>query len=368
MGKRVTGAILLIALSGLLAWGTPARAFQETSGPLAQMLGQVGDNAASRSVMWYGSQADLERALGFQLNGLGDFQKLPKQQQAAYLMDVGKQVYYSPFSGTEQSTDWKKVFGVDPFAIERELTVGSEPDWYAVLRGRFAADAIIKALQNLGYKAAQVGRVTVYSLGADNASDPSNPANQLAQNVYNRLVVSDAQILAAPSTALIRSATDTGRSIGDNPDYAALANVLESQATVPNTQLLSAALFSGSFLSKTVTAGSQGAALLPRYDAAAIGYRRNATDRFLVIALAYGDADTANRASAILADQLAGYDSLQQPGRKLFDGWKISVTVTPSTDNTVQVATATLQLPAETDVAWIDLVQSRDIGFLAAQR
>jgi hypothetical protein len=368
MGKRIIGAILLIALSGLLAWGTPAQAFQETPGPLAQMLGQVGDNPVSRTVMWYGSQADLERVLGIQLNSLGDFQKLPKNQQATYLMDIGKQVYYSPFSGTEQSAGWKKVFGVDPFAIERELTVGSEPNWYAILQGRFAADSIIPALTNLGYKAAQVGKATVYSLGADNASDLNNPASQLARNVYNRLVISDTQIVAAPSTALIRTATDNSKSIGDDPAYAALVSVLENPTTAPNTQLLSAALFSGSFLSQMITVDSQNANLLPRYDALGFGYRRNATDRFLVVALAYGNADTVDQAKTILADQLVSYGSPQQSGRKLFDGWKIDVTTRPSADNKWQVVTATMQLPAETDIAWIDLVQNRDIGFLAMQR
>jgi hypothetical protein len=33
----------------------------------------------------------------------------------------------------------------------------------------------------------------------------------------------------------------------------------------------------------------------------------------------------------------------------------------------LQVTVVTLQLPAQTDVGWIDLVQTRDIGFLAAQ-
>jgi hypothetical protein len=352
------GAMLLIVLSGLLTWGSPAQAFQAAPGPLGRLLEQVGDNQVSRTVMWYGSQADLKRVLGIQVSSLAAIQKLPKNQQAIYLMDVGKQVYYSPFSGTEQSANWKKVFGVDPFAIDRELTVGQQPNWYGILQGQFAADAIVPTLENLGYKAAQVGQATVYSLGGDNDS-----ASQLAGSVYNRLIVKDGQIVAAPSTALIRAATNNGQSIGNDPNYAAVASALESPTTVQGTQLLSAALFGRAFVSKLNAANP-----LPPYAAAGIGYRRNQKDRFLVIALAYGDEGAADQARAILADNLGSYDSLEQQGRKLFGGWKINVTASPAADNRAPVVTATLQLPAETDIAWIELVQSRDIGFLATQR
>ncbi len=359
MSKRIMGAILLIALSGLLTWGTPVQAFQAAPGPLAQILKQVGDNEVSRTVLWYGAQADLENALGIQVSSLGDIQKLAKNKQAAYLMDVGKQVYYSPFSGVEQSANWKKVFGIDPFAIERELTVGQQPNWYGILQGQFAADSITQALTKLGYKAAPVGQATVC---ADKASDPKNQANQLAGSVYNCLIISKSQIVAAPSTALIGMATANGKSIVADQDYAAVVSALEDPATVPGTQLLSAALFDGGFLSKLIKANPQSGDLLPLYGAAGIGYRRDATNRFLVIALAYGDADTANQAKAALVGQLASYDSIVQPRRNLFDGWKIDVKAQS------QVVTATLQFPAETDIAWIELVQSRDIGFLATQR
>jgi hypothetical protein len=81
-----------------------------------------------------------------------------------------------------------------------------------------------------------------------------------------------------------------------------------------------------------------------------------------VIALAYGNSDTANQAKAALTNNLGSYDSLSQPGRILFDGWKINVKAQS------QVVTATMQMPAETDIAWIELVQSRDLGFLATQQ
>jgi hypothetical protein len=359
MDKRIVGAILLIALSGLLTWGSPVQAFQAPPGPLAQLLGQVGDNDVSRTVMWYGSQADLERVLSIQVSSLAAIQKLPRDQQATYLMDVGKQVYYSPFSGTEQSANWKKVFGVDPFAIDRELTVGQKSNWYGILQGKFAKDSIIAALTKLGYKPTQVDKATVYSLGGNNAQ-----VSQLAGSAYNRLIISNAQIVAAPSTALITTATDNRKSIGDDPDYAAVVSALENPATTnPKTQLLSAALFNPAFVSKLSAANP-----LPPYAAAGIGYRRNATDRFLVIALAYGDVDTANRAKDALTKNLGSYSSSLQQGRKLFDGWTIDVTANPAADNKSQVVTATVQMPAETDIAWIELVQGGDIGFLATQR
>jgi len=364
MFKRWMMVITLVFLVGEVALGSPVRALQGQGGALEQMLGQVPDNAVSRTAIWYGSAGDLERILGFQLSSIQDVQKLSKQQQAAYLLDLGNQVYYSQFSGAEQAANWQRTFGIDPFAIDRELTVGSQPNWYAVLNGQFASDAITQALQKLGYKASQVGQATVYSLGADNAVDQSSAAGKLAAGHYNRLIVTDKQIIAAPSTAMIQAATGSGKAIADDPAYAALVRALEGANTVPNTQLLSAVLFDGQFLSGKVLTGIPAAQPLPRYQTAGLGFRRDANNRYWVIALVYPNADTANQAKTQLTAQLGQYVSLTQRGRKLFDGWKLDAKVTPSSDGNLQVVTVSMQLPAQTDVAWIDLVQNRDLGFL----
>jgi hypothetical protein len=380
-------AVLLMIAVGALVPGSPARAFQATAGSLGGMLAQVPDSAISRTVIWYGSLGGLKAILNVQLASQQDVQKLQRQQQLAFLLDAGKQIYYSPFSGIDRPAEWKKLFNVEPFSIDRELTVGTAPNWYGILQGQFDANSVAQALQNLGYKPSQVGGATLFSQGADNAANPNGQVNRLVSGNFNRILLTNQKIVAAPSTAAMQIATGGGAALGSDSAYAALVDALERPASIPGTQLLSAVLFSGGFLSDTVITddplkASVGKTLpadqiqqlraqlglenwkpLPRYQTAGFGYRRDSNNRYWVFALVYSDANTANQAKGVLDKQLRGYGSFQQNGRKLFDGWKIEVSVTPSQGS--QVVLASMQLPQNTDLSWIDLVQTRDIGFLA---
>jgi hypothetical protein len=359
-------AISMLGLTGQI----PVYALQAAPGPLGQLLGQVPDNQVSRTIVWYGSLSDLGRVLGFQIKTADDVKKLPRQQQLAYLLDVsGKQVYYSSFSGLDHPAEWKQVFALDSYSIERELTVGADPNWYAILEGQFSSGAITKALQTLGYKPSQIGSATVYSLGSDNAA-PGGPAGQLADDRYNRLVVTDQKITAAPSNALIQAAISGGKFLGSDPAYSSLVGALEGQNTIPDTQLTSAALFDTKYLNTTLIgsddAGLQGSKPLARYQAAGVGYRRGVKARYWMIALVYGDANSANQAGQMLTARLAEYVSSRQGGRQLFQGWPIKSSVVPS-DNGLQVAIVTMQLPSQTDVAWTDLITTHDLGFLVTK-
>src|SRR5258708_4199245 len=354
------------------------------------MLAQVPDNATSRTVIWYGSLTDLQKVLGINLKSPTDFMRLSYPQRTAYLTDVnqsGKQIYYSPFNGVDHYADWKRLFAIDSYTVERELTVGTAPDWYAILLGKFSSAAIAKALPAAGYKATNAGNTAQYAL--PDSILATNTAARLTQNLYDRLVVTDTQIVASPTANGIQAASASGSAIVADSGYAALVRTLESSAVWPaNTVLLSAALFNGNYLSDTVitadplaaslgqnttpgqlhqlrtSLGLQNEKLLPRYVTAGIGYRRDAKNRYFSLVLVYSDADSATHASQILADRLPRYGSFQEQGRKLFAGWKIAAKVTAS-DNGLQLVTLTMQLPQQTDVAWTDLVTSKDIGFLA---
>jgi hypothetical protein len=248
------------------------------------------------------------------------------------------------------------------------MTVGAElPDQYGILEGQFDADALAGALAGLGYQPIQVGAQTVLALGADNAADTANAAQYLAGPRYNRLLVTPDTIIAAPSTARIQPALESGTRIADDPAYAALAQVLENADTGAGSVLLSAALFGGETLARNASVAANDAILsapLPAYIAGAFGYRRAETDRAMVIALAYSDEASANQAVASLAARLQNYASATDPGRLLFEGWDAQGSVIPGPGG-VFVAAVTARLPEQTDVSWIGLVRDRDLGFLA---
>lgn len=382
MYRRLIGIVLLAVISFAALPARSIAAVQAAQGPLSSLLNQVPDTATSRSVMWYGSLSDFEQVLGVSLNSPNDFRKMTRQQQTAYLLDVnqsGKQVYYSAFTGLDKYASWARTFAINSYAIDREISVGAAPNWYGILVGKFQSANITAALKKLGYTTEQSGSATVYT------------TNSLAvtrlMSAYKELVVSDTQIIAAPSDAVMQTAT-SGNPIGADPAYAALVSGLEGSAAIPDgMQMLSAALFDGSYLAdkvitadplaasvgKTMSANQitnlrnqlalQNEQLLPRYKAAGMGYRRSATARFFTIVLVYDDPGAAAQANTILTDRLPRYGSFQQGGRQLFAGWAVTSKV--SAVNNEQVVTVALQLPAQTDVSWIDLINKRDIGFLA---
>jgi hypothetical protein len=388
MINRFIILVLIVVTAAGLPTGS-VEALQSSAGAMERILAQVGDNAISRTVIMYGSLADLEKQLGFQLSNANDFKKLSRQQQTAYLLDVsGGQVYYSPFSGIDNPSDWQKMFGINTFSIDREVAVGAQPNWYAIMQGKFSGGEIGQALQAAGFQQSSVGNNTLYSLGGDNAP-PAGQIASLAGARYNRIIVSDTQIIAAASTALVQAALNTSPSILRDPAYVAVVKALETPALASNTQLVSAAIFSGSYLSDTIItadplAASVGDSMsaadmtalrnnlgldnvqrLPRYETAGIGYRRSARIRNWTIALVYKDAALASSASSILTNRLSRYGSFQQQGRTLFRGWKISAKVTPN--GSMQVVTVNMQLPSQTDVSWLELINQRDLGFLATE-
>jgi hypothetical protein len=286
----------------------------------------------------------------------------------------------------EQPNDWHENFGINSYTIDRELVVGTTPNWYDILQGQFAASEIKRKLQALGYQAGANGLLTFNSQEAANSQ-----IDTMIGNNYNRVIVSESSIIAAPSNTMIQIATSQGKSIVQTPAYAALVEVMESGDLVADTTLVSAALFGGQYLSNTLlTADPLGAAvgetlsadeiarlraklkldqeqLIAQYDTAGLGYRRGAKSRFWVIALTYHDTTAAQSASTILAARLKRYGSFTQSGRQLFKGWKINAKVVPAS-NGQQVVVVTMQLPAQTDVAWTNLINERDLGFLAVAR
>lgn len=370
-------AALALGAAPIPASGPALRAQAPIS--LMDMLAQVPDSPVARSVIWYGALGDLERALGVAVDSREAIDQLAPANRIAYLFEIGRQVYYSAFSGMENAPDWANTFAVNSFGIERELTIGAGlPDQYAVLQGAFAPDAISAALEGLGYQSTPIGGVPVFSLGADDSADPGNPAQALAGSRYNRLFVTPGQIIAAPSSRLMEMALATGRRIIDDPAYNALVMALSDPDVAPGSPLISAALFEGGYLNqiareaaRSLPAEQIGLDLpLPPYLTAGLGYRRDAQDRHIVIALTYGDEGLARLAADTLVQRMGRYLSIGggagDPPRQPFYGWRFTPQIIPVADGRLHVLTLTAMIPPQTDVAWVELAAAGDVGFLAA--
>ncbi len=362
MRNRSTRWLLILVVLLTMGLSLPALPARAAGGNLERLLAQVPAVPTSRTVLWYGSQSALQQALGINVSSNDELAKLNPQQSAVYLKSFGAQFYYSPFLGIENAAKWRSTFGFDVFQVDRELTVGTQSlGWFDIMEGRFDVGAINTALGALGYQPTPSGAATLYTSG------DSNPAAELSQSRYDRLLVNDKQIVAAPGDALLGGMLDATNgkapALSSDPAYLAAARALE----VGDVPLLSAVLLDGLYVQQTLLVNVPGA--LPRYSVAGIGYRLpTKTAQSWTIALVYPNKASADAAAQALPNILRGYKSAQQGGRLLFASGQISASiVTPSADGKTFTLSVTVQFPTTADVGLVTLFQNRDIGFLAVR-
>ncbi|MBX3065538.1 MAG: hypothetical protein KF726_21360 [Anaerolineae bacterium] len=353
MRKTLLLVVLLLAISVAM----PIRPARAQSGGLSGLLGQVADTPAARTVIWYGSLGDLASVLKINVGTLNDVNALDTTVQRTYLLETGAQIYFSGYSGLADAAGWQQKYGINSFAISRELTVGTGKDRYGILQGAFDANAINGALGALGYQSSSAAGATIFV-----SPDANAPLPAVAVKSDGLLVAQADQIatLLAPATV-----------IGGDAAYAAVASVLESGSTTPGS-LISAVIYDGGYLTNTVFADLAGRisavrsqigldTALPPFTTAGIGYRFDGNQRYWVIALAYSDGGAAGQAAGVLQQRLGLYTSLQAPGAPLFQGWATQVTTQQASGVSVVVAV----MNAQADIPWAQTMADRDVAFLA---
>ncbi|MDW8298512.1 MAG: hypothetical protein RML95_04165 [Anaerolineae bacterium] len=349
----------VLVLVGILCalWAMPVTA---QSGALSRLLRQAPDSAAARTIIWFSSLGDLKRALNIQVESRETLDRLPLMQRATYLSEIGRLVYFSEYSGLARAPEWLTTFGINSFAIAQELTIGQPPEQVGILEGNFDTNAISSALQNLGYQAQTVNGVPIFAIGNDNSA-PAGIVGSLAADKLNRVALAPNRIVAAASTRALSAALSPAPSLAENAVFAALAASLEARGT-----LVCAALFDGAFAARELVGNVPSAPSgLPAYQAGAIGYYRSGTTRTLSFVLAYADVGAVAQAGAVLVARLGTYVSPEQPERPLFAGWQFTADVEQI--GSVALLKVSANIPEDSDVAWVQMVQGRNLGFLRPQ-
>ena len=342
--------VVLLLLTAIIGAGsaTPVRA---QSPGLDGLLSVALDTSDSRKIVWYGSLGALKNVVGINLNSLNDLNALDDKQRRVYLLETNGQLYFSQYNGLDNAGDWLQRYGINSFAIDRELTAGTGKQRYAILQGSFDAGSLGNALTAQGYQA----NGAVYTTSDAKATLPALAING------GTLTVAQADTIAAVA--------QPAQVLGNDPSYQAIAAVLDGNTT-PG-QLISAVIYDGSYLNDAILGQQKGAQFnniraqigvdelpMPRYTLAAVGYRFDGTQHYWVIALAYADGGSAQQASGVIAQRLERYISMDS-GAPLFAGW----TVNASVNGNVMVAT----MNAQADVQWVQTMRNGDLGFLFAQ-
>lgn len=162
--------------------------------------------------------------------------------------------FLSPFTynGISPDGEDRRVFGFDSFQVDREISAGTLPDYldtsiarqppdaFADMAGTFDVTASATALRDGGYTMADHHGATYFTARGDNEVDLRDVRCRLFLARRNRLAVSAARVVAAPTTAIIEGALDAEQyripTLAMNPTARAIAHALDdviSMVAVP---------------------------------------------------------------------------------------------------------------------------------------
>jgi hypothetical protein len=344
--------VVLMLMVGVRGASPAAAQAQSLGGLLSVAL----DTEDARKIVWYGSLGTLKNVVGVSLNSLDDLNNLDDRQRRLYLLETNGQLYFSAYNGLDNAGDWLQRYGINSFAIERELTAGTGRTRYGILQGGFDSGSLGNTLTAAGYQA----NGTIFIASDAKAALPA-------------VAVAGNTVIVAQADA-IDAVAQPGQVLGNDAAYQAISAVLEDSSTTPG-QLISAVIFNGNYLNSTIIGQQKGAQFnnvrgqigvdeLPMslYSLAAVGYRFDGSQHYWVIALAYADAGAAQQANGMIAQRLGRYVSMDS-GAPLFAGWSVNSSVANISGMNVVVAT----MNAQADVAWVETMRNGDLGFLFAQ-
>ena len=274
--------------------------------------------------------------------------------------------------------------GFDPSQIDQTLLVGDVPRVTRLLRGRFDARAVARALAGSGYERIEVAGGVVFSSGREGEFSLRHPIQSLVLATLNNVAVVDESYVVAGAYL---ADVETALAVMAGNDATLASNVaVDTLVSAVGVELVSATVMDGAVLSAAsmpnVRGGSESIKLpggtIPAAAAVLFGLTPGwMPSRFadpdvplegsdgmtpaaeFVVALHLGSEAEAAEAVAVIEGRLAEGRSLRtnEPFATMFEGW--DVTAVPGTP------VATVRIRGErVGLQWLQIVFSRDLPFL----
>jgi hypothetical protein len=216
---------------------------------LQSMLSEVPSEVASNCILWFSNIQKMKELTGEDL-GAKEIEYFKGDTDEEYLrrQNIFSGWNRSRFSGY---ANWSEYFGYNTFDINLEIwaetmdkSMSTRP-LFSVMRGNFDTNTIDKKLTGREYRVAEYAQHKYYSIYKDFGVNLKSDIS-VAMPYLNRMMVTEKQIIAAPSDELLFSVLDvrSGKkdSLVDSPAYtrvaAALGDVMGA-AFVPESQLFS---------------------------------------------------------------------------------------------------------------------------------
>jgi hypothetical protein len=244
--------------------------------------------------------------------GSATIKKMPQDQGKQFSRDWG--------SASSVYTYWNRpeiapLVGFDAFSFDRVLVINSVPPRVScIAEGSIDESLIINKLTGLGYTRTEYGLNAYYGIRDDFQISLSDPLSRLVLAAMNRMAVFDRSVIMSPATADVTGIFDamSGNtpSVIDNTVCRALADSLGDviAATLTNPErIIYSDLYNQEELPRFDFALPGDWGTLKGYEMAALGYRAEGDQRFLTIALYYGDEAAAREDGARIVKRMASY-------------------------------------------------------------
>jgi hypothetical protein len=280
-----------------------------------RMLGYIPFSFLEEDDVWFINFGKAKQIYGGEdVNTIEEYKDLPDERRKALsnaMMETG-----GLFPNWRSQEELSSVVGFDGLTPDRIINIGVVPPRnFSILEGNFDEELITGKLTEQGYSKTNYGSYPYYVIGEDFNISLSSPLGRLVMASMNRLAVLNDTIVASPATEYVTGIFDAMAgdtpSVIDNPACRALADslgdVLTAVVTIPAriVQIIPPENIVGDVSFDFDIPDDWGT--LHEYDMAALGYRAEGEKRFLVIALYYNDAGSAEADGAEIVKRMETY-------------------------------------------------------------
>lgn len=167
----------------------------------------------------------------------------------------------TPSYATQFLAQWRELFGFDLFQADETLEISSPPFNLTLYEGEFDEDAVVRALDDLGYEAVDVDGAAVFAIRDDYEIDIRSPAGFVLATMNVAAILPDGTLVFAPAMEIIEAvvavAAGDRESLAEGEDAAALLSHLPADLVgatlVPGIALRHNPVDVGSFVNSDAT-------------------------------------------------------------------------------------------------------------------
>lgn len=133
-----------------------------------------------------------------------------------------------PYDAYTHLPFWREDYGFDLLQADQTVEAGVAPYQLSLFRGRFDDQAVIEALEDVGYQPVSEDDPTIWSVRDDHAFDMNAPTAYKLANMNFGTILDDGTLVFASSLAIIQSVVDvaqgTAPALTERPEISSIVS------------------------------------------------------------------------------------------------------------------------------------------------